>query len=64
MLDLIDLTKIYPGATAPVVARLIDTLARFPRSGRSAVCFVALVGMLSSLLVLVALLLMVWKPGA
>jgi len=39
----------YVVATAPVVARLIDALARFPRSGRGAVCFVALVGMLSSL---------------
>ena len=40
----------YVVATAPVVARLIDRLARVPRSGRGAVCFVALLSMLSSLL--------------
>lgn len=40
----------YVVATAPAVARLIDRLARWPRSGRGAVCFVALVSMLSSLL--------------
>lgn len=40
----------YVVATAPVVARLIARLARLPRSGRGAVCFVALVSMLSSLL--------------
>ncbi|MBF6025027.1 short-chain fatty acid transporter [Lysobacter niastensis] len=40
----------YVVATAPVVARLIEALARVPRSGRGAICFVALVSMLSSLL--------------
>ncbi|UZW60537.1 short-chain fatty acid transporter [Lysobacter enzymogenes] len=40
----------YVVATAPAVARLIDALARFPRSGRGAVCYVALVSMLTSLL--------------
>ncbi|MFK3648285.1 short-chain fatty acid transporter [Lysobacter enzymogenes] len=40
----------YVVATAPAVARLIDALARFPRSGRGAICYVALVSMLTSLL--------------
>ncbi len=40
----------YVVATAPVVARFIDFLARVPRSGRSAVCYVGLVSMLASLL--------------
>jgi short-chain fatty acids transporter len=40
----------YVVATAPVVARLVDRLARVPRSGRGAVAFVALLAMLSSLL--------------
>jgi len=40
----------YVVATAPVVARFIDFLARAPRSGRSAVCYVGLVSMLASLL--------------
>jgi len=40
----------YVVATAPVVARFIDVLARAPRSGRGAVCYVALVSMLASLL--------------
>ncbi|SEI58928.1 short-chain fatty acid transporter [Frateuria terrea] len=40
----------YLVASAPAVARLIDALARVPRSGRGAVCCVALVSMLASLL--------------
>ncbi|HEX7814418.1 short-chain fatty acid transporter [Dyella sp.] len=40
----------YVVATAPIVARFIDLLARVPRSGRSAVCYVGLVSMLASLL--------------
>ncbi|MCC7096300.1 MAG: short-chain fatty acid transporter [Thermomonas sp.] len=40
----------YVVATAPVVAHGIERLARVPRSGRGAVCFVALASMLSSLL--------------
>ncbi len=40
----------YVVATAPVVARMIERLARWPRSGRGAVAFVASVSMLSSLL--------------
>lgn len=40
----------YVVATAPVVARFIDLLARAPRSGRGAICYVALVSMLASLL--------------
>ncbi len=40
----------YVLATAPVVARCIDVLARAPRSGRGAVVYVALVSMLASLL--------------
>ena len=40
----------YVVATAPVVARAIDWLARWPRTGRGAVAFVATAGMLTSLL--------------
>ncbi|HEY9130445.1 MAG TPA: TIGR00366 family protein [Dyella sp.] len=40
----------YVVATAPVVARLIDWLARAPRSGRAAICYVGLLSMLASLL--------------
>ncbi|WP_202594157.1 short-chain fatty acid transporter [Frateuria defendens] len=40
----------YVVATAPVVARFIDVLARVPRSGRGAICYVGLVSMLASLL--------------
>jgi short-chain fatty acids transporter len=40
----------YVVATAPVVARFIDVLARVPNSGRGAICYVALVSMLASLL--------------
>ena len=40
----------YVVATAPAVARLIDALARVPRTGRGAICYVALVSMLTSLL--------------
>lgn len=40
----------YVVATAPVVARLIERLARWPRSGRGAVAFVAVASMLTSLL--------------
>lgn len=40
----------YVLATAPVVARLIDALARLPHSGRGAVVYVGLVSMLASLL--------------
>ena len=40
----------YVVATAPVVTRLIARLARVPRTGRGAICFVALLSMLSSLL--------------
>ena len=40
----------YVLATAPVVARFIDVLARAPRTGRGAVVYVALVSMLASLL--------------
>ncbi|WP_147653225.1 short-chain fatty acid transporter [Vulcaniibacterium gelatinicum] len=40
----------YVVATAPVVARLIERLARVPRSGRGAVAFVATLSMLTSLL--------------
>ena len=39
----------YVVATAPAIARLIDRLARWPRTGRGAIAFVALVSMLSSL---------------
>jgi short-chain fatty acids transporter len=40
----------YVVATAPVVARLIEQLARVPGSGRGAVAYVGLVSMLASLL--------------
>jgi short-chain fatty acids transporter len=40
----------YVVATAPVVARGIERLARAPRSGRGAVAYVALLSMLASLL--------------
>lgn len=40
----------YAVATAPVVARFIDLLARAPRSGRGAIVYVGLVSMLASLL--------------
>jgi len=40
----------YVVATAPVVARFIDLLARVPRSGRGAICYVGLISMLASLL--------------
>lgn len=40
----------YVVASAPAVARLIDALARVPRSGRGAVCYVGLLSMLASLL--------------
>lgn len=40
----------YVVATSPAIARLIDALARLPRSGRGAICFVGLISMLSSLL--------------
>ncbi|MCD7100189.1 TIGR00366 family protein [Stenotrophomonas sp. MMGLT7] len=40
----------YAVATAPVVSRFIDLLARVPRSGRGAVVYVGLVSMLASLL--------------
>ena len=40
----------YVVATAPVIARLIERLARVPRSGRGAICYVGLISMLASLL--------------
>ena len=40
----------YVVATAPIVARFIEVLARVPRSGRSAICYVGLISMLASLL--------------
>jgi len=40
----------YVVATAPIVARFIDVLARVPRSGRGAICYVGLISMLASLL--------------
>lgn len=40
----------YVVATAPIVARFINVLARVPRTGRGAICYVALVSMLASLL--------------
>jgi short-chain fatty acids transporter len=40
----------YVVASAPIVARFIDLLARVPRSGRGAICFVGLISMLASLL--------------
>lgn len=36
-------------ASSPPIARFIDCLAGLPRTGRGAVCFVALIGMLTSL---------------
>jgi short-chain fatty acids transporter len=40
----------YVLATAPIVERFINVLARAPRSGRGAVVYIALVSMLASLL--------------
>jgi short-chain fatty acids transporter len=40
----------YVVATAPVVARFIEFLARAPKTARGAVCYVGLVSMLASLL--------------
>lgn len=40
----------YVVATAPVVARFIEWLARAPKTGRGAICYVALISMLASLL--------------
>jgi short-chain fatty acids transporter len=40
----------YVLASAPGVARFIDVLARVPRTGRGAICFVGLISMLASLL--------------
>jgi short-chain fatty acids transporter len=40
----------YVVATTPIVARLIEQLARVPRTGRGAICYVGLVSMLASLL--------------
>src|SRR3546814_15845147 len=40
----------YVVATAPVVARFIDLLARVPTTGRGAICYAGLVSMLASLL--------------
>lgn len=40
----------YVVASAPVIARFIDMLARVPRTGRGAICFVGLISMLASLL--------------
>lgn len=40
----------YVVASAPAVARLIERLASLPRSGRGAICFIALASMLASLL--------------
>src|SRR5215208_6270103 len=40
----------YVVASSPPAAKLIDALARLPRSGRSAVAFVAAISMLTSLL--------------
>ncbi|MDG6348717.1 TIGR00366 family protein [Luteimonas sp. 8-5] len=40
----------YVVATAPAIARLIGRIARWPRSGRGAIAFVALASMLTSLL--------------
>ena len=40
----------YVVATAPMVARLIERLARIPRTGRGAIAFVATLSMLTSLL--------------
>ena len=40
----------YVVASSPPAMRLIESIARFPKDGRSAVCFVALVSMGSSLI--------------
>lgn len=40
----------YVVATSPPVARIIDALARVPKTGRGAIAFVATIGMLVSLL--------------
>ena len=40
----------YVVATAPIVARFIEWLARAPKTGRGAICYVGLVSMLASLL--------------
>lgn len=40
----------YVVATAPVVKRLIDRLAQIPRTGRGAICYIAFLSMLTSLL--------------
>ncbi|TCV95993.1 short-chain fatty acids transporter [Luteibacter rhizovicinus] len=40
----------YVVATAPIVARFIERLARVPRTGPGAICYVGLVSMLASLL--------------
>jgi short-chain fatty acids transporter len=40
----------YVVATSPPIARIVDGLARVPRSGRNAIAYVALVSMLASLL--------------
>ncbi|RUL74574.1 short-chain fatty acid transporter [Dyella choica] len=40
----------YVVASAPIVARFIDLLARVPRTGRSAICLVGMISMLASLL--------------
>src|SRR5437868_8476274 len=40
----------YVVASAPPIARLIDRLAAFPRTGRGAICWVALISMLVSLI--------------
>ena len=40
----------YAVATAPIVARFIDLLARVPKTGRGAVVYVGLISMLASLL--------------
>jgi short-chain fatty acids transporter len=40
----------YVVASSPPAMRLIESIAKFPKDGRSAVCFVALVSMGSSLI--------------
>ncbi|MEO5558501.1 MAG: TIGR00366 family protein [Dokdonella sp.] len=40
----------YVVATSPPVARVVDALARVPRSGRGAIAYIALISMLASLL--------------
>ena len=40
----------YVVATAPAIARVIERIARWPRTGRGAIAFVALASMLTSLL--------------